>query len=231
MTRFFIILITITISFSANCRNYIRAVGSSTVYPFVTIAAERFGKIHGHTPIVEATGTGAGFHLLCSGNSLKYPDIVNASRLIKNSELNYCNEKGVKNLNHFILGYDGIIIAQNSKSKNFNLTRKELYLSLAKKIFDGEKWINNKYLFWNEINSKLPKSKIEIYGPSFNSGTRDALIDLVMKEFAFEIQYQEIREDGCYIEVPENENLIIHKLQNNNKALDIINFNTLIENS
>ena len=215
----------------AQARQQVRIVGSSTLYPFITISAERFGKTSGHTPVVEATGTGGGFHLFCSGNSLKYPDIVNASRKMKESEKALCNKNGITNIEEIIIGYDGIVISQSLDAKKIKLSKKELFLALAKKIPINNQLLDNQFTTWKEINNNLPDSKIEIYGPSFTSGTREALIELVMHDFCNSIECKEIREDGHYIEMPENDNMIVHKLIYNKKALGIISFSLLKENN
>jgi phosphate transport system substrate-binding protein len=226
-----ILIITLLLfSISVQAREQLRIVGSSTLYPFITIAAERFGKKYGHTPVVEATGTGGGIHLICSGDALRYPDIVNASRKIKPSEIALCKKNGVS-LQEIMLGYDGIIVAQSTKAKKVSLTREQLFLALAKKIPYQERMIDNHYHTWKDIDPKLPNSKIEVYGPSFTSGTRDAFIELVMNEFCDGIGCKEMRNDGHYIEMPENDNLIIHKLLHNTNALGIISFSLLEENA
>ena len=219
-------ILLLLFAFSAQARDEIRIVGSSTLYPFVTIAAEKFGKISGHTPVVEATGTGGGFHLFCAGSSLHYPDIVNASRQMKLSEKKLCQKNGVNNVKEIMLGYDGIIIAQSTNAENVNFTKEQLFMALTKKIFLNGKMIENPYQKWQEIAPQLPTSKIEVYGPSFTSGTRDAFIELVMQKFGSNM----IREDGRYIEMSENDNLIIQKLLHNDAAFGIISFSLLAEN-
>jgi len=52
---------------SAGSRDFVRAVGSSTVYPFATAVAEQVGKAGGKAPVIESTGTGAGMKLFCAG--------------------------------------------------------------------------------------------------------------------------------------------------------------------
>lgn len=244
MRRFFVFFIFLFLSTSCFARQQIRIVGSSTMYPFITIVAEHFGKIYNSTPVVEATGTGGGFHIFCSGNSINYPDIVNASRPMKPSEIALCNKNEVHNIKEILIGYDGIIIAQSIKAKNLNLSMKELFLAIAKKIPYNGKMIDNSYKTWNEINPNLPKHKIEIYGPSSTSGTRDAFIELVMQNFcesSREVQNiitnqkerkaacSSIREDGPYIEMPEKYNLIINKLISNNNALAILSMSLLVD--
>ena len=73
-------------------RDQIRAVGSSTVYPFTTAVAEQFARKNAgfKAPIVESTGTGAGMKLFCAGVGAQFPDIENASRRIKKSEVEDC---------------------------------------------------------------------------------------------------------------------------------------------
>src|SRR5688572_33307352 len=78
-------------------RDYVSVVGSSTVYPFTTTVAEQFGRAGKFkTPKVESTGTGGGFKLFCSGVGVNHPDVANASRAIKTTEIEACSKAGVK---------------------------------------------------------------------------------------------------------------------------------------
>ena len=81
----------------AQARDQIKIVGSSTVYPFSTTVAEKFGKTTSFkTPVVESTGSGGGLKLFCAGIGAKHPDITNASRRIKKREVSRCAETGSK---------------------------------------------------------------------------------------------------------------------------------------
>ncbi len=221
----FVVLVFFSIQAIAHYKS-IRIVGSSTLYPFITVAAEKFGKVRGVTPVVEATGTGGGFHLFCLGR----PDIVNASRTIQTSEKELCKKNNVS-FEEIIIGYDGIVVANSKEGKKLNLKKRDLFLALANKIPYQEGFIDNPYRTWKQINPKLPDNKIEIYGPSYTSGTRYTLIELIMHDFCTNPACREIREDGAYIEMPENDNLIIHKLAKNTQAIGIISFSLLAENS
>ena len=76
-----------------SARDQIKIVGSSTVYPFSSSVAEELGKGGKFpTPVVESTGTGGGLKLFCSGFGIDTPDIANASRRIKDKELQQCAE-------------------------------------------------------------------------------------------------------------------------------------------
>ncbi len=231
-------------------RDYISVVGSSTVYPFTTTVAEQFGKAGKFkTPKVESTGTGGGIKLFCSGVGVQYPDVANASRAIKPAELDSCAKAGVKEVIEVKIGYDGIVVASSVKGKPFKLTRKDIYLALAKQIPDPANptaLIANPNKTWNQVNSSLPADKIEVLGPPPTSGTRDAFVELVMESgcsnFAWikslkdvdEARFKKVcdtmREDGGYVEAGENDNLIVQKLEANPKALGIFGYSFLEEN-
>ena len=107
---------TVAFSGQALARDQIRIVGSSTVFPFSTAVAEAFGS-NGKfkTPVVESTGSGGGLKLFCAGVGIDTPDITNASRRIKSSEVEKCAAAGVTDITEVKVGYDGIVIA-NSKA-------------------------------------------------------------------------------------------------------------------
>ena len=168
----------------ASARDYVSIVGSSTVYPFATTVAEQFGKsTKFKTPKVESTGSGGGLKLFCSGVGVSHPDITNASRRIKKSEYDKCQANGIKDLIEVKVGYDGIVLANSKKSILMKLTRKDIFLALAKQIPDATsgKLIDNPYKTWKDVNPSLPDSKIEVLGPPPTSGTRDAFAELAME--------------------------------------------------
>lgn len=239
-------LLLSSMAFSAQARDQIRIVGSSTVYPFISVVAEEFGKTSGFkTPIVESTGTGGGFKVFCSGAGTDTPDFSNASRPIKDSEKELCAKNGVKNVIEVPIGYDGIVIANAKASPNFNLTKKQVFLALAKQVPSAGKLVANPYRTWNEIDATLPKEPIEVYGPPPTSGTRDSFVELVMEESCkhfpeFKAAYPKeedfkkacglLREDGKYIEMGENDNVIVQKLTSNAHALGVFGYSFLEEN-
>lgn len=234
-------------------RDYINVVGSSTVYPFSTVVAEQLGRGGVvKTPKIEATGTGGGVKLFCGGVGVQYPDIVNASRTMKASELDACVKAGVKDIVEVKIGYDGIIIAHAKSETGFNLTRKEIFLALAKSVPDpanpeSGKSVDNPYKTWKQINPAFPDNKIEVLGPPPTSGTRDSFVELAMEagcqkfnwinalkasnENAFKSLCHTVREDGSYIEAGENDNLIVQKLIANPKALGIFGYSFMEQNT
>jgi len=231
-------------------RDYISIVGSSTVYPFATVVAEQFGKTtQFKTPKIESTGSGGGLKLFCAGVGVEHPDITNSSRRIKKSECENCFKNGVKDIVEIKIGYDGIVLANSKKAVGFKLSRKDIYLALAKDVPDpkgGEKLIRNPYKTWKDVNPSLPEIKIEVLGPPPTSGTRDAFVELAMEGGAttfpwikamkdkdkngYKAVCHTIREDGAYIEAGENDNLIVQKIEANPNALGIFGFSFLDQN-
>ena len=232
-------------------RDYISIVGSSTVYPFATVVAEQFGKTtHFKTPKIESTGSGGGMKLFCTGVGVEHPDITNASRRIKKSEFDKCQANGVTDILEVKIGYDGIVLANSKKGDVMKLSRKDIFLALAKDIPDpsgAEKLIPNPHTTWHDVNPALPNTKIEVLGPPPTSGTRDAFVELAMegggKKFgwikamkkkdkkAYKRICHTVREDGAYIEAGENDNLIVQKLDANPNAIGIFGFSFLDQNS
>jgi len=241
-----------TFSASADiARDYISIVGSSTIYPFATVVAETFGKkTHYKVPKIESTGSGGGHKLFGAGIGVRYPDITNASSRITRSQLINDFKNGVKEVVEVKIGYDGIVVANSKQTRVFRLTRKDLFLGLARQvpvIGDTGALQPNPYATWRQINPALPAVKIEVLGPPPTSGTRDTFMTLVMEaganSFAWIAQlkksdkkkYKEIchsiREDGAYIEAGENDNLIVERLIKSDNTIGVLGFSFLDQNS
>jgi len=234
-----------------SARDQISIVGSSTVYPFATVVAERFGQTtEFKTPKIESTGSGGGMKLFCSGVGVEHPDITNSSRRIKKSEFDQCQENGVTDIIEVLIGYDGIALANSIDATLFELTRRDIYLALAKMVpnSDGtETFVPNPYSKWSDVNEDLPDTAIEVLGPPPTSGTRDAFAELALeggcKEFdwvaalkksdkdTYKEMCHSVREDGAYIESGENDNLIVQKLETNPDALGVFGFSFLDQNA
>jgi phosphate transport system substrate-binding protein len=228
----------------AEARSQMRAVGSSTVYPFAKAVAERVARANPKlgTPIIESTGTGGGFKLFCAGIGARFPDISNASRRIKASEAKSCAANGVTKITEIQIGVDGLALATAKGSGIGAVTQRDVYLALAKTPFGKP----NKAKTWKDVNPKLPAIAIRVYGPPPSSGTRDSLHELMllpgcetnagMKALAKTDKKKHaaictgIREDGAYIEAGENDNLIVQKLASNPNTLGFFGYSFLEEN-
>jgi phosphate transport system substrate-binding protein len=247
---FFLSLLNFVFIYSVTSRDQINVVGSSTVYPFSTVVAENFGNKTGiKVPKIESTGSGGGMKLFCKGLGTGHPDITNASRRIKKNEFNQCKENGI-DVVEIKVGYDGIVIANSKKAKLLNLTKRQIFLALAKQVPEGNKeggsLVDNPNIKWSDIDPNLPNKKIEVLGPPPTSGTRDAFNELAIeggcKTFPklkaikkqdkkkYKAICRAVREDGAFIEAGENDNLIVQKLVENENAFGVFGFSFLIEN-
>ena len=247
---FFLSLLNFVFIYTVTSRDQINVVGSSTVYPFSTVVAENFGNKTGiKVPKIESTGSGGGMKLFCKGLGTGHPDITNASRRIKKNEFNQCKENGI-DVVEIKVGYDGIVIANSKKAKLLNLTKRQIFLALAKQVPEGNKeggsLVDNPNKKWSDIDPNLPNKKIEVLGPPPTSGTRDAFNELAIeggcKTFPklkaikkqdkkkYKAICRAVREDGAFIEAGENDNLIVQKLIENERAFGVFGFSFLIEN-
>ncbi|MEO1040621.1 MAG: substrate-binding domain-containing protein [Pseudomonadota bacterium] len=191
-------------------REVIRIVGSSTVFPFTTAVAENFGAKTGFsTPVVEATGTGGGMNLFCSGVGQQHPDVTGASRPMKASEFQLCQDNGVTDITEILIGFDGIVLGNAVTGPQINLDKRELFLALVAEApapvdeageflvdengallpgrsfsqtagYSCARFTDNPFQRWSDINSDLPDARIEVFGPPPTSGTRDAFVELGM---------------------------------------------------
>jgi phosphate transport system substrate-binding protein len=237
-------VMALTISTTADARSQMRAVGSSTVYPFSKLVAERVAQANPKlgTPIIESTGTGAGFKLFCAGVGARFPDISNASRRIKASEAKLCAANGVTQVTEIQIGLDGLAVATARSSAISGLTQRDIYLAIAKTPFGKP----NSAKTWKDVNPKLPAIPIRVYGPPTTSGTRDSLHELILTppceanasmatlkksdENKFKQICTGIRSDGAYVEAGENDNLIVQKLAANPNTIGFFGYSFLDEN-
>lgn len=227
-------------------RDQIKVVGSSTVYPFTTAVAETFvnSRPNAKAPVIESTGTGPGIKLFCAGIGPQHPDIVNASRRMKASELATCRRNGVAEVMEVQVGTDGIALAESNRGPKLQLSRRDVYLALAASP-NGRR---NTARRWSDVNPALPDLPIQVYGPPSTSGTRDAFAELVMMPAceaddpqaaalkdrdpdAYAERCTKMRDDGAYVDKGENDNLIVQNLSTNPNAIGIFGYSYLEENA
>ena len=229
---------------ASGSRDSIRAVGSSTVYPFAKKVAEEFVAANPgmKSPLIESTGTGGGIKLFCAGVGAQFPDMVQASRRLKASEYADCQKNGVTDVVEIQVGLDGIAFASAKGGIMMNLTPAIVYKAIAAKPFGKEQTART----WQDVDPSLPAEPILVYGPPSTSGTRDALKELVlmvgcdtdpaMKALKDSDKDQheqvctEVRSDGAYVDQGEQDNLIVQKIEGNPKAVGIFGYSYLEEN-
>lgn len=235
----FVTAVAVMISSQAIARDQIKIVGSSTVYPYSTVVAERFGKQGKFkTPVVESTGTGGGFKSFCGGVGVQHPDMTGASRAIKKDEIELCVKNGVTEIIELPIGNDGLTFAHSVKAKDANFTKAQLWKAIAHDVVVDGKLVKNPYKNWNEIDKSLPDLKIEILVAPPTSGTRDAWDDLVMskgcdeafKKLADPKNCTKYREDAAVIEAGENDTLIVQKIVSTPNAFGYFGYSYLVAN-
>ncbi len=215
---------------------FVRIVGSTAVFPFSARLSERLSLFWDlPSPIIERTGTGVGINLFCSGLTAAFPDGVNTSRPLNASERSLCQNNGVTEILEIKMGYGGIVLARTASEgpAPFSLTLNDLFKALSKEVLVNGAWIPNPYQTWQDVNPELPNLPLVIFGPPPTSGIRDALREIVLDPFCSLENPQScglIREDGAYIEMPENSMLMIQKLENNPSALGILGYPFLAQN-
>jgi phosphate transport system substrate-binding protein len=238
---------------SADAREQIRIVGSSTVFPYTQAVAEQFaGNTGAPSPVVESTGTGGGMKLFCAGIGEAYPDITGASRAMKRSEWDLCRNNGVTDITEAMIGYDGLSIAiSRDNAADWDLRLVDIYNALAAQTEIGGQWVDNPNTTWADVNPALPAIAILAYGPPPTSGTRDAFVELAMREGCKELPFVQarkgeldkkafkswvkqncsrMRQDGPFVEAGENDNLIVQRLVSDPNAIGIFGYSFLYEN-
>ena len=226
-------------------RDSIRAVGSSTVFPFAKAVSEAFVRTNPqfNSPIIESTGTGGGMNLFCSGVGAQTPDMTNASRRIKPGEFQECQDNGVTEIIELQVGLDGIAFASAQGGIMMSLTPQQVYEALAANPYGEEQTAKT----WSDVDPSLPNEPILVYGPPSTSGTRDALKELVLEagcksneemkalkesdEDRYDQICTEVRSDGAYVDQGEQDNLIVQKIEGNPKAVGVFGYSYLEENA
>ncbi len=228
----------------AGTRDQVRAVGSSTVYPFAKAVAESLARADPKikSPIIESTGTGAGMKLFCAGIGAQFPDIENASRRMKKSEFEDCQTNGVNDIVEIQVGLDGVAFAEAQNGPGIKLSPQDVYKGLAKMPYGKPQTAKT----WKDVNPSLPAETILVYGPPSTSGTRDALKELILvrgcdenpamkalkasDSAAHDKICGDVRDDGAYVDAGENDNLIVQKIEANPRAIGVFGFSYLEEN-
>ncbi len=226
-------LAALTLTASAHAREQISIVGSSTVYPFATMVAERFGQGSGFkTPVIESTGTGGGMKMFCGGIGVEFADITNASRAIKSGEKELCAKNGVTPV-EFVVGNDGLAFASSNAAKRMNLGIEHIAVALSSEFASEVKtWADVDTFVAKKTNTAtigLPNRPISVMIPPPTSGTRDAMGSLFMKNGYKKLGikgngYKKIREDGAAVEMGENDNLIVEKLVGDSEMFGVFGY-------
>jgi phosphate transport system substrate-binding protein len=223
-------------------RDHISMAGATTISPFATAVGERFSQATQlKPPQIQAIGSGAGFKSFCAGTGIGTPDIAIAVRPMKPEERELCEKNGVKDIVEIQFGLVATVVAQSTTGTKFaNLTRKELFLAMAKEVpdpKDGARLVPNPYKTWKDINPTLPNTRIVMWIPAEMHGIHDIVLKQIMlvgcKQVdsmqtllandpkALDAACQRPREDGAYIEFKEF-GAAVKELQTNSNTLGVM---------
>lgn len=174
-------------------RGSIFASGSSTVEPVTLIVAEKF---HERDPSfgfqVEGPGTGDGFALFCNGES----DISNASRPIRDEEIETCHENGVEYV-ELLVAYDGLsVITSAANDELACLSYLDLYALLGPESQGVRRWSDADALAadleaelgdaYGASTAPYPTVDLVVTAPGEESGTFDTFVEIVIADIADE---------------------------------------------
>lgn len=162
--------------------------GSSTVYPFAQAAAEGFNGDNADVKItVGESGTGGGFEKFCAGET----DISNASRPIKDEEIDACKKNGIE-YTEMQVALDGLSVVTNPALEVQCLKVEEL-----KELWNK----GSKVTKLSEINPDLPDTTLSLFGPGTDSGTFDYFTDEINgEEGVSRSDYQPSEDDNVLVE-------------------------------
>jgi len=197
----------------------IYAAGSSTVFPLTEKVVELF-KAEGYDGKgnikIDSIGSGAGFERFCkTGES----DIANASRGIKDSEVESCRAINREPI-EFRVGTDAIAIVTNKNNTWLtNVTLEELA-----KIF------SNEVEQWSEVNPAWPAETIKRYAPGTDSGTFDFFVEEVM-ESVYGDTGTEVFLQASNLQPSEDDNVLVQGVAGDEFAIGFFGFAFFQENS
>lgn len=143
--------------------------GSSTVAPITEGLVEEYSATQPDVRVsVGISGTGGGFEKFINGET----DFSNASREIKDEEVQKLNEAGIA-YTELELAYDGLSIVVNPE----NTWAQNLTLDQLKKIWIEDGTVKK----WSDIDPSWPAEEIVFYSPGSDSGTYDYFDEVVLE--------------------------------------------------
>jgi phosphate transport system substrate-binding protein len=163
--------------------------GSSTVFPIQEAIAEEFQAANPNVRVsVGISGTGGGFKRFCAGET----DISDASRPIKQSEIDACAAAGIE-FTEIPLAWDGLSVITSPENDFAQcLTVDEL-----KRIWEPGTSVTT----WRDVRSEWPSEDIRLYGPGTDSGTFDYFTEAVVGEAgASRPDYQASEDDNILVQ-------------------------------
>lgn len=195
----------------ARLSGVVRVDGSSTVFPVSEAVAEEFGRKHEKVRVtVGISGTGGGFKKFCAGEI----DISDASRPIKETEVELCRKNGIEWI-ELPIAYDGIAVVVHPKNDWVDqLTVQELRTIWAPEA-------QGKVTRWNHVRPGWPDRELHLFGAGVDSGTYDYFTEAVVgKEHASRGDFTS----------SEDDNVLVQGVSTDENALGFFGFAYYLEN-
>lgn len=193
--------------------------GSSTVGPITKAVAEEFRGVRPDVNVsVAVSGTGGGFRRFCPGNGHPETDINDASRPIKSSELERCQNDGVEFI-ELPVALDGLTMAVDRETQIWPAGAPVcLTVGELRRLWEIES--EGVITRWNQVRPDLADAEIVLSGPAETSGTRDFLLE------ALDLEAQ--REDGFFT---EDDQLLAQQISQEPLGLTYFGFAFFINNT
>jgi phosphate transport system substrate-binding protein len=166
----------------------VRADGSSTLAPYVSLAAERFRRQNPDVQVsVGVAGTGGGFERFCRGET----DLSNASRPIEDEERAACERKRIRFIELHVAN-DGLSVVVSRD----NDWAECLTVDQLKRIWEP----NSKVSSWKDVDDAYPDQDLELAGPGTDSGTFDYFTEAIVgEEGASRTDYTATEDDNVIV--------------------------------
>ncbi|WP_299617834.1 substrate-binding domain-containing protein [Pelagibius sp.] len=245
--RVFLALLALTgsaASAMAGERQRIHVVSPAAVFPLAVAVSETFSQTTAFvTPVVERSEAARGFALFCEGVGPEHPDIATATRRMTRAEYEACRRRGIT-LSELKLGHQAVVLAKARRGASLALTRRQIFLALARQVPINGQLTDNPYRLWSDIDFSLPVKAIQVYGPPAISAVRSAFGEMAMvpaaRAFpglrslsgdALSAFGQSLRADGGFTEVAAMDEAGLQMLQARPDSLGLFGFTLLQQNA
>lgn len=206
MIRFFIAAIFMMVPF-AFAQDAVRVDGSSTVFPITLAVAEEFSIDNPDSNVsVAFSGTGGGFSKFCSGETA----ISNASRIIKQGEIDGCAEAGIDFV-EIPVAFDALTVVVNGENDWAQCMTVDELTTM---------WTDTSVTMWSDVRADWPAEPIQFYAPGVDSGTFDYFVEEIVGED------REIRTDFF---PSEDDNVLILGVEGNRYAISFFGYAYYLE--
>lgn len=193
--------------------------GSSTVFPVSEAMAELFiAEGYAGNVTVDSIGSGGGFERFCATGEI---DIANASRAIKDSEVEACAAlEPARTPIEFLIGIDAVAIVVSAE----NDFVQELTIDQLARIYSGE------YATWADVDASYPAEAIQLFSPGTDSGTFSFFAEIIL-EGVYGDEAETVVLNAAGIQLSEDDNVLVQGVEGSPYAIGYFGFAYYLENA